>query len=623
MPNRSMCFRPWWTLAGTLCCLAGCDRPPAFSDASRLDSAQDVADVPDVPDAPDERADVPLQPDADADAGLASMRPIFPPSTSMVTSRRPRLRWEQTSSAQLVVEVCADRACTRVLETLSGYRTAQPTRDLPPGVVFWRVRDVFEGSPIGEPSATWQFTVPHRSAPIDTASGSVLDVNGDGLGDFTTRFNVPPVESLLQLYYGASDGMITTPGTVLTGPETWPNEGEVASGDVNGDGFGDLLFSDYSPVRHRGVVRVYFGGPAGISSTPDLTLAPLEEHETDYFGFYVAAGDVDGDGFTDVLASCTAHLPSYRDSYPAIAVFKGGPDGPSPTPTAFVAVPVPAGTGWKVHLVGSRDVDGDGYADAVLLSRGPDGLYLFRGGSGGLSSTPEAIELPAAVGIGIRPRFVGDVNGDGYSDLAALLTVDGAAEMRLLYGGARGPGILPLSTMPWRDDGEFEIRTLPEAAGDVNGDGYDDVLYGTPDAERGGMAYGAAHVHFGGPDGLAVEPGLSFFGNQRQGLYGCGVAGGGRDLNGDGFADFLVGACSLPRDVLPQDSGSVYLYFGGDGAVPSAVRIVSRPPGQRNGYWGWLLALHARNPLDQPVEFPFGVQLLQPASSLWQFPPRG
>jgi hypothetical protein len=624
MPMLSIRARIAWTLTGTLCFQVGCEGHRGFGDAG-FDSAQDVADAPDVLDAPDERADVPLASDADADAdapdgGPPALRLIAPPSTSIVTSRRPRLRWSQTFSTRPQIELCADRACTRVLETLTGLGSVRPTMDLPPGVVFWRVRRLSDGVPFGEPSATWQFTVPHRSAVADSASGSVLDVNGDGLADFSSRLPSDGLEAPVQLFLGRADGDITAPDVVLPGPGIRTDAGDVATGDVNGDGFGDLIISDYFPFRHRGAVRVYFGGPGGISPTPDVTLAPLEEHQTEYFGYEIATGDVDGDGFTDVLASCSAHLPTYWSTFRAIAVFKGGPGGPSSAPSAFVAVPERSGVVRDVVLAGSGDVNGDGYADAVLMSRLPDGLYLFRGGPSGLAPIAEPIDLPPGEGIGARPRFVGDVNGDGYSDLAIPLAGDSGAQVRILYGGVPGFGALPSSIIPWPVDSTHQLRTLVEPAGDVNGDGFDDVLFGAPEALRDGVQMGAAFIHFGGPDGLSATPGLSLFGDQLDGGFGCGVAGGGRDLNGDGFADFLVGACNQPSSAPVEERGTVYLYFGGDGVVPSAVRTVRRPAGEHAGPWGKNLALRARHPFDRWAALPFGLRLLQPAGALRRVP---
>jgi hypothetical protein len=133
---------------------------------------------------------------------------------------------------------------------------------------------------------------------------------------------------------------------------------------------------------------------------------------------------------------------------------------------------------------------------------------------------------------------------------------------------------------------------------------------------------GAAFVHFGGYDGLNEEPGLTLFGDQSGGSFGCGV-GGGRDLNGDGFGDFLVGACNQPSSAPEEERGTVHLYFGGSGVLPSAVRTVRRPAGDRSFNWGKYLALRARNPLDRPAGLPFGVRLLQPAGARWRVLPRG
>src|SRR5262249_45205761 len=105
----------------------------------------------------------------------APPRLVAPLSTSTVTTRRPTLRWLPASGADDAarVELCADRACATVLETLDvAGHAATPTMDLPVGVVFWRVHGVAAGVTGAPASATWELFVGPRSTPVDTAWGT-------------------------------------------------------------------------------------------------------------------------------------------------------------------------------------------------------------------------------------------------------------------------------------------------------------------------------------------------------------------------------------------------------------------------------------------------------------------
>ena len=118
-------------------------------------------------------------------AQIASPRLVGPLSMATVTSQRPTLHWvlsDGTDGAH--VEICRDRACTtQVMSIDAPGMGVVPSENLPVGVLFWRAYGL-KGSATGQtPSATWQFIVGARSAPVDTSWGATLDVNGDGYAD--------------------------------------------------------------------------------------------------------------------------------------------------------------------------------------------------------------------------------------------------------------------------------------------------------------------------------------------------------------------------------------------------------------------------------------------------------
>ena len=100
-------------------------------------------------------------------------------------------------------------------------------------------------------------------------------------------------------------------------------------------------------------------------------------------------------------------------------------------------------------------------------------------------------------------------------------------------------------------------------AGDVNGDGYADVIVGAP-TTRGGADAGAAYVYFGGPGADDVAD-LTLLGAAAGDYFGCAVAGAG-DVNGDGYGDVIVGAYG--NDAGGAAAGRAYVYFGGARRTP-------------------------------------------------------
>jgi len=175
--------------------------------------------------------------------------------------------------------------------------------------------------------------------------------------------------------------------------------------------------------------------------------------------------------------------------------------------------------------------------------------------------------------FGAAVASAGDVNGDGYDDLlvgAFRVTDPDSAEGRAyLYLG--GPG--GLSTTPaWVVEGNqynAEFGYHLESAGDVNHDGYADVILSAVTYSPPGLpGAGRGYLFLGGPHGLATTPAWTFDGDQADGRMGDAVAGLG-DINGDGFSDFGMGG--LYHDNAWVDSGRALVFYGGADCFPAAV----------------------------------------------------
>jgi hypothetical protein len=333
-----------------------------------------------------------------------------------------------------------------------------------------------------------------------------------------------------------------------------------AAGDVNGDGFPDVIVgAPNGGPNQEGRAYLYFGGPAA-DDVADLVFTG--EVTGDEFGLtrcVGSAGDVNGDGFDDVIIGAPAHNGNGVDSGRLYLYFGGS----SPDTTADW---VRTGEVFEDYLgiVGrGADVNGDGYSDLIVAAPfhlPPGRAYVFFGGA-----TPDTIpdvvmdgeESGDQFGWSISPA--GDFNGDGFVDvvLGAPTSDAGAQAAGRIYIFFGGPGVDGVPDWVFTHDVTRALLGYSvSSAGDVNGDGFDDVIVGT---SSGFGVAGTASVFFGGvtPDSTSD---LTLTGEAPDDGFGEAVAGAG-DLNGDGFADVVVGA---PRnDAGGANAGRAYVYFGG------------------------------------------------------------
>jgi len=164
--------------------------------------------------------------------------------------------------------------------------------------------------------------------------------------------------------------------------------------------------------------------------------------------------------------------------------------------------------------------------------------------------------------LGISVSSAGDVNGDGYKDIiVGAYRADGGGTNRgqayIYYGGSPMDNIADV-TFTGLANNDY-LGTFSSSAGDVNGDGYDDVIIGAPFAAAGGIYRGQAYIYYGGSpmDNIAD---VTFTGGADSDELGCSVASAG-DVNGDGYNDVIIGAWKV--DAGGTDIGEAYIYYGG------------------------------------------------------------
>ena len=218
-----------------------------------------------------------------------------------------------------------------------------------------------------------------------------------------------------------------------------------------------------------------------------------------------------------------------------------------------------------------RDVNGDGYADALMAApnatvgaKQPGQAYLFLGGTsftGALSASSASSTITGVrTGdfLGMSLNSAGDINADGYADIIVGSVASGPSgqgQAFLFLGSASGIASCDLETNPGCADATLtgvtagdEFGSAVGAAGDVNGDGYDDVIVGAwscEDLVHPGENPGRAYLFLGG-SGLTGAIGADsanavITGSADKDYFGWSVAGAG-DVNGDGYDDIIVGA---------------------------------------------------------------------------------
>ncbi len=332
------------------------------------------------------------------------------------------------------------------------------------------------------------------------------------------------------------------------------------------------------------------------------------------------AGDINNDGFDDVIVSALfgdglddklgGGKNGAGESY---VIFGNGSnltdiDLGALTPSdGFMIAGASAFDGSGSEVAAAGDVNGDGFGDIIIgasnaagagdLEFGAGDSYVIYGKAGGFTDI-DLSALPPSDGFaiygadpgdesGFSVAGAGDINGDGLSDLVVGAHLadraggdeeDNFGEAYVVFGKTGGSADVDLGTLSNADGftitGAFfgdELGTSVSSAGDINGDGLDDVILGAPWADGGGsFNNGGSYVLFGKVDGftdidlssLAPGDGFAIFGADSNDRAGGAVSSAG-DVNGDGYEDVIIGAAGADgQDNLKSGSGEAYVVFG-------------------------------------------------------------
>ncbi|RQW02459.1 hypothetical protein EH222_13615, partial [candidate division KSB1 bacterium] len=334
------------------------------------------------------------------------------------------------------------------------------------------------------------------------------------------------------------------------------------AGDVNNDTYDDVIVSAYAYNNDTGRAYIFYGG-SSMNSTADVTLTG--EGTGHYFGYSISgAGDVDADGFDDVIIGAFGYSSNTGRAY----IYRGGSTMDN-TPDLIM-------TGEAMNhffgfSVASADSLIDDTYDAVIVgaygyNSGVGRAYIYHGGSSLNGVADLTIDgVTAGDLFGKAVASVGDVNNDGYGDviIGAPGKTSNIGGAYIYFGGAGMDGGADVTM-----DGEATVPYFGfslSSAGDVDDDGYDDVIVG---AYGNDTVTGSAYIYRGGSsmDGTVD---FTLLGVDLGSYFGYSVSDAG-DINGDDYADVIVGAYRLG-----SYRGRAYIYLGGSTMSTTPAAIVT------------------------------------------------
>jgi len=392
----------------------------------------------------------------------------------------------------------------------------------------------------------------------------------------------------------------------------------IAFGDVNG-GQDDLIVgAPYydNGQTDEGKVFVYHGSSTGFPTTPNWTAE--SDQAGALFGYSLASGDLNGDDYADVVVGAPGYdTYSVSDDGRTFVWFGSDTTGlgsngsPGNADWQQSSGQHYGHHGWSVAVAG--DVDGNGYNELLVGAPDYDATYtdagkafVYHSTSSGPSTTVSwtAVGSQTSAKLGFAVAGAGDVNADGYFDIVigAPLYDNGQTDegvALLWYGGSGGLGS---NGTPANADRTLEKNQASAQfgysvawAGDINGDGYSDIIVGAPLYDNGQTDEGVAFVYHGSATGIPSSENWYAESNQASAQLGFSVASTW-DLGApsDGYYDIVIGAPYYDY-AGTSDGGGTFVWYGsysglGSNGTPANADYAAYNVTNNGAHGGWSVA---------------------------------
>lgn len=419
---------------------------------------------------------------------------------------------------------------------------------------------LYYGSAAGLVSATILSTGV-GSGNVANYFGPAGDINGDSYDDVLWASydtdNGFTNEGKVAVWLGSAAGIIATPHRIYEGEQTNAQLGfSAASGDLNGDGYSDIAFSANkfdNGQTDEGIVYVCYGSSGGLNAVPDWSREGNKINAA--AGYSISCGDINNDGFDELGIA----IPKYDDSTSyegLVELYYGQPTGISETNVYRHYYYSTVASDYS-FLNLTADLNGDNYNDMlygdILTDNARPGTYaIFPGGPNGILNESAFRTSAGLIGNG-------DYNNDGKSDLLKPGT-----EIATLVNGSTF--FMPPDIQDYISGSQSNalFGNAVSSAGDVNNDGFDDIIIGSPEFDSTYTNEGKVELYLGDGSGEFGAPVWVKYGQQANAKFGYSVSAAG-DVNGDGFDDILIGTPLF--DNLYIDEGRIQIYYGGSSGI--------------------------------------------------------
>jgi hypothetical protein len=377
------------------------------------------------------------------------------------------------------------------------------------------------------------------------------------------------------IFLGSPVGPSPVPAWTADGNQTgaWFGYSVASAGEVNGDGYADVIIGARlyeNGHTDEGRAYVYLGSSVGLGTAPAWTAEPDQSNAA--FGSSVAsAGDVNGDGFGDVIVGAPKFDSAFGTDEGRAFLYLGSAAGLS-TLSGWSAGSGLYSSAYGFSVASAGDVNGDGFADVIIGAPLYDNLgfpdegrvFVYTGSLSGLSPDPvwTADGNKTLAQFGYSVAGAGDVSGDGIADVIIGAPFYDSGRVFVYHGSLAGLSLSPdFGAKINKNPADFGASVA--GVGDVNGDGISDVAIGAPRVgDQTTTAGGLVRVYYGSRTGLGNPPAFAATETQTNALLGGSVAGAG-DVNGDGLGDIIAGAIGLDNIGLQvANSGGAHVYLG-------------------------------------------------------------